>query len=437
MRPKDQMRDMHRQQTESSRAVARRRICRSIGGRTRWPGGRFCAGIPALARLVLVSALAIPVGACTVEVPAAPGLVDAISISYQRHALSDDDAGAGRVGRLVYRGGLVLYSPDSRFGGWSGLLVSADGKRMLSQSDEGHWLRADLVYDDQGDLAGVGGAELADMRDRAGETMPKRRGDAEGLAALSPAGLDGSVLVSFEQKARVWRYDVGRSLDARPSTVAMPGGIAVGDNNRGLEGLTLLDAHTLFAVMESPHGDSPDMDAWLVCYPQPGSCAHSGPLRVAFHRPYYISDAAMGPDGTHLYLLERRFLGLLGGLAIAVREIETDRVKPGALLQGVEIARFDGRAGMDNMEGLALRRGSDGKTYVYMISDDNYDHSLQRTLLLMFELKPADPPPSVSGACASPRGDSVLGPTLAEVFQHQKGRPADQHHGGEEGAVGH
>jgi hypothetical protein len=41
---------------------------------------------------------------------------------------------------------------------------------------------------------------------------------------------------------------------------------------------------------------------------------------------------------------------------------------------------------IDNMEGLALRRGADGKTFLYMISDDNYNHAFQRTLLLMFEL---------------------------------------------------
>jgi len=343
----------------------------------------------ALARLIALVVLAALVSACATEVPAAPSLVNAITISYESHRLSERGEEIDRVGRLIYRGGLRLASPDPRFGGWSGLVVSADGRRLLSQSDDAHWFRADIVYDRHGDLAGLKNAELADMRDLDGQRMSKSRGDAEGLAPLSPAGPDGAVLTSFEQKARVLCYQTGRSLDAFPIPVAMPKEVAVGDNNRGLEGLAMLDAHTIFAVMESPHDDSPDMDAWLVCYPRPASCAQAGMLHVALHPPYHISDAAMGPDGKHLYILERRFLGPFGGLAIALREIDTNAVKPGARLEGKEVAQFDTSTAMDNMEGISLRRGVDGKTYVYMISDDNYHHTLQRTLLLMFELEPA------------------------------------------------
>ena len=43
-------------------------------------------------------------------------------------------------------------------------------------------------------------------------------------------------------------------------------------------------------------------------------------------------------------------------------------------------------ANIDNMEGLAVRRGPNGETFLYVISDDNY-WRLQRTLLLMFEVK--------------------------------------------------
>jgi hypothetical protein len=342
-----------------------------------------------LARLIALVVLAAPVSACATDVPAAPGLANAIAISYESHRLSDRGEEIDRVGRLIYHGGLRLSSPDPRFGGWSGLAVSANGKRLLSQSDDAHWLRADVVYDRHGNLAGLKNAELADMRDLDGRRMSKSRGDAEGLAPLSPAGPDGAVLTSFERKARVWRYETGRSFDALPKPVAMPKEIAVGDNNRGLEDLTMLDAHTIFAVMESPHDDAPDMDARLVCYPRPASCTQAGMLHVALHPPYHISDAAMGPDGKHLYILERRFLGPFGGLAIALCEIDTNAAKPGARLQGKEIAQFDTSKAMDNMEGLSLRRGVDGKTYVYMISDDNYNHTLQRTLLLMFELEPA------------------------------------------------
>jgi hypothetical protein len=39
------------------------------------------------------------------------------------------------------------------------------------------------------------------------------------------------------------------------------------------------------------------------------------------------------------------------------------------------------------MEGLAVRTSKDGKTIVYVVSDDNFNAPLQQTLLMMFELR--------------------------------------------------
>ena len=41
---------------------------------------------------------------------------------------------------------------------------------------------------------------------------------------------------------------------------------------------------------------------------------------------------------------------------------------------------------IDNMEGLAIRK-EEGRTFIYLVSDDNFS-PLQRTLLLKFELLP-------------------------------------------------
>lgn len=343
----------------------------------------------AAALLVSVLASGIALSACATEIPATQGLEGAVAISYKPISLSRSEPDKTRVGRLIWHGGIELSSPDSRFGGWSGLVVSADGKRMLAQSDDAHWLRADLVYDKHGNLAGIKHAQLADMRTPDGGTMGKISGDAEGLDALTKAGPDGAVVVSFEENPRVWRYDLSGSLDVRPTLVPMPKSIDVLDgSNQGLEGLTVLKPGTLLAVSEAPHDVPGEMDAWLVPSPTRGKGGAYGLLHILRHAPYEISDAAMGPSGKHLYLLERHYFGIVGGLAIAVRQIDTKDVKPGATLDGKEIARFTMRENIDNMEGLALRRSADGKTFLYMISDDNYN-PLQRTLLEMFELGPA------------------------------------------------
>ncbi len=108
-------------------------------------------------------------------------------------------------------------------------------------------------------------------------------------------------------------------------------------------------------------------------------------LSAAHHDPYEISDAAFGPDG-NLYLLERHYYDPIRGIVIAVREVDGASVKPGARLEGSEIASFTMRQNIDNMEGIALRRGPKGELLLYLIADDNYN-PLERTLLLMFEIE--------------------------------------------------
>ena len=52
-----------------------------------------------------------------------------------------------RFGQLEFRGGLVLGSPSANFGGWSGLVMEADGKSLLAISDVGSWMTADVTYE--------------------------------------------------------------------------------------------------------------------------------------------------------------------------------------------------------------------------------------------------------------------------------------------------
>jgi len=292
-----------------------------------------------------------------------------------------------QIGSLIYRGGLEITSPDGRFGGWSGLLVSADGTHMLSQSDEGHWLRARLIYDRRANLAGIGNAQLADMESMDGAKLgAKLEADAEGLAALSEKGPDGPVAVSFERDARIWRYDLGASLEVPPTAIPAPDDIKTLDFNSGLEGLTKFSLDLLLTVAETPQIRGNDHPAWLIPIPGVKSRATFQELSIKHHDPYEISDCAMSPDGRWLYLLERHYFGPLRGVVVAVRRVEASAIKPGARLDGIEIAKFTMHENIDNMEGLALRREPGGKTLLYMISDDNYNLMLQRTVLLMFEV---------------------------------------------------
>lgn len=333
-------------------------------------------------RALAAVALLVALGGCATEIPAASGLKDAVALSIKSIPLSTLFPKEDRVGQLIYRGGLEISSPDPRFGGWSGLKISDDGTRLLSQSDEAHWLRANVDYDADGNLVGLDHAELADMQNLDGVAMVKKEGDAEGLATLTPQGPDGTVAISFESNNRIWIYDLAHGLDAKPTPLAAPEAIKTLKFNLGLEGLTLFAPGMLFAVAETQQDKNNDHPAWLIPYPSTGQFETLG---VRHHDPYEISDAAMGPDG-NLYLLERHYFGPVRGIVIAVREIDASDVVAGARLEGKEIAEFTMRENIDNMEGLSLRKTPDGKTLLYMISDDNYNHTIQRTVLLMFEL---------------------------------------------------
>jgi hypothetical protein len=85
-------------------------------------------------------------------------------------------------------------------------------------------------------------------------------------------------------------------------------------------------------------------------------------------------------------LLERSFNGLFPGLSL--RRIEIAELEPGASVKPVPV--FEGqlpRYAIDNMEGLAVHVTASGETRITVMSDDNYNRSLQNTIILQFALK--------------------------------------------------
>ena len=58
-----------------------------------------------------------------------------------------------------------------------------------------------------------------------------------------------------------------------------------------------------------------------------------------------------------------------------------------AIVDGEVIAEFTSDYNIDNFEGLSARTGPGGETFLYMVSDDNFNF-LQQTLLLAFVWDP-------------------------------------------------
>jgi hypothetical protein len=290
-----------------------------------------------------------------------------------------------RAGMLIYRGGLELRSNAREFGGWSDLAVNDDGSELLSISDEAHWLRAHLTYDANGDLAGANSAEIAPMLDMQGRALRGKEGDAEGLTLERTGDLYGTVAVSFERNVRVWRYDLSHGFEAKPINVPIGHWVDALHDNQQLEAITLWKPDTLLAFAETKVNEGDDLLGAMEAYPGNGTTPATHMLSVVPRDPFAITSVANAPDGG-LYMLERRF-SFLGGLGMELRHIAPDEIREGARLNGEVLANLSFQdANIDNMEGIAVRRGANGEIFLYIISDDNYS-LLQRTLLLMFEVK--------------------------------------------------
>ena len=142
-------------------------------------------------------------------------------------------------------------------------------------------------------------------------------------------------------------------------------------DNAQLEAITLFKPDTLIAFAEAKVNPGEDLLAAMESYPNAGGPPATRMLSVVPHDPFAITGVANAPDGG-LYLLERRF-SLVGGVGMELRHIGPSEIHEGARMNGEMLANLSFQdANIDNMEGLAVRRGPKGETLLYIISDDNY-----------------------------------------------------------------
>jgi hypothetical protein len=103
---------------------------------------------------------------------------------------------------------------------------------------------------------------------------------------------------------------------------------------------------------------------------------------VANHSP----TDAVALDATRILVLNRRFDLAGQGAALSLVDLAPAfKDAAAAPLPAQLLARWQAPVALDNMEGLAIRREG-ARVFAYIVSDDNFS-SLQRTLLMKFELK--------------------------------------------------
>ncbi|MEQ1653606.1 MAG: esterase-like activity of phytase family protein [Hyphomicrobium sp.] len=290
-----------------------------------------------------------------------------------------------RFGKLEFRGGLILTAPGSRnFGGWSGLALDADGRTFTSVSDSGVWLTGTLAYKDNV-LTGIDNARIGPLLALDGQTLKRNRDrDAEAIAVASGSAHNGALIVSYEQNSRLVRYDVtSAGFSTARSLLEKPKNAAGMRRNNGFEAMTVMKGGPFkgaaVAVSERHYDASRNHTGWI--------WAARGP--EIFHLTnigdFDITDIASLDDGT-LFVLERRFRWL-EGIKMRIRRIAAGELRPGATADGEILIEANLEYEIDNMEGMAAHRGPGGDTILTLISDDNFNHFLQRTLLLQFAVQ--------------------------------------------------
>ena len=291
-----------------------------------------------------------------------------------------------QFGPLEYRGGLVLTSSFEHFGGLSGLVTDPDGSGLVSVTDVGGWLSARIAYD--GDKpAGLKDVVMGPLRDSDGAPLKaKKYQDAESLALLDGTLASGTLLVGFEREHRIIRYPIrNRALEPAGPPLKPPADARRMPKNQGFEAVTVLRGGprkgSIVAFAERFTRGSGFHTGWIWIDGEPQK------FQLKDIDVFDITDAA-GLDNGDMLVLERRFRWT-EGVQMRLRRIAAADIAPGARLTGDILLHADGNFQIDNMEGVAVHRDPAGRQVVTLLSDDNFNGFLQRTLLLQFTL--ADP----------------------------------------------
>lgn len=314
--------------------------------------------------------------------------IETIEVSAQELSGFDKtNAGRKEFGALEWLGGVVLTSRDKRFGGWSGLVVDATGQRLVAVSDAGTWMTADIAYDGVRPQ-GLRNARLGPLKSKDGGPLRRDRDrDAEALLLTKGTLTRGQLLIGFEQNHRLGRFDITSEGVRSPSAyLPVPADARRMRALKGFEAVAEVKAGrwkgALVALAEHLLDRSGHHSGWIM--------SRGKEMRFALTDiGGFDPTDAVGLDTGDIIVLERRFRWT-EGVKMRVRRISADELKPGATIKGEVLIEADMSAEIDNMEAISAHRDAQGAIVLTLMSDDNFNGFLQRTLLLQFRLPDKD-----------------------------------------------
>jgi hypothetical protein len=286
--------------------------------------------------------------------------------------------------RLEWRGGLDLASFSRNFGGWSGVILSKDGKRLVAVSDSGVWMTGTLAYDGTRPQA-LRDVRVGALRTKKGGPLTKmRERDAEAITLAGGTPAKGTAYIAFEQADRIGDFPLGKDGVGTPTSYLTMPKEAARMRLDGIEALAVLAGGphkgALVAFAENPLRGEMEHRGWIWLAGKPAG------FTVPGISGYSITDAAGLSDGSVL-IIERRFRWT-EGLKVRLRLLDAASLKPGGTARGeVLLEAGHATAEIDNLEAIAVSEDEHGETVITLMSDDNFNRFLQRTVLLQFTLK--------------------------------------------------
>ena len=241
---------------------------------------------------------------------------------------------------------------------------------MIAVSDKGQLWQARLRHDENGRLLEVDDWLLINIA-----RLPDDRTGSRGVDAEALAGDDRTLVVAYEGYHRLRQLSL-TALEAPPERLPRLEGLG-GPSNSGIESLTRLGNDRLLAIAERVGAvGGVGLSAWLI------DGDHVDDL-VYVPTPGFVPTGADRSVDT-LYIVERQF-SLFGGFRSRLLTVPASEIHAGAHFKGTGLAAFRFGDLGENFEGIAARKAPDGRTLVYLLSDDNFS-LLQRTVLLQLAL---------------------------------------------------
>lgn len=243
---------------------------------------------------------------------------------------------------------------DPRFGGFSGIEVSADGSSFLAINDRGGFTRAHLTRDARDRITDIAADTIQLLKGQGTEPLKMLRADSEGLAVAN----DGRVYISFEGVTRVLRYD---QIDGPAENLSIAGAFQHMQINSSLEALAIDADNVIYTVPERSGGDDRPFPVYRF-----RDGVWDDALSIPRSGSFLPVGADIGPDG-RFYLLERQFRGW-SGFSSRLRRFS---MSPNGFINAQTI--LETPVGLhDNLESVSIWRDQQNRLRATMIADDNF-----------------------------------------------------------------